>query len=115
MPELEDLEYSSPLPELRPNAELIASETSEKIEFGKFKIFSSIELPINSLIYGGIGRITSYRQVFANPSLDLILDRNKFGENAIRIFSVSLRKLYWWLLQQMFQQVTLQQCPIHLR
>ena len=114
MDELEVLEYSSPPPPL-PNAELIASETSEKIEFGKFKIFSSIELPTNEFIYGGIGRMTSYRQVFANPSLDLILDRNKFGENAIRIFSVSLRKLYLLLHQQMILLVTLQQCPIHLR
>jgi hypothetical protein len=49
MDELDVLEYSSPPPP-RPNAELIASETSLKIEFGKFKIFSKIELPINELI-----------------------------------------------------------------
>jgi hypothetical protein len=46
-----------------------------------------IELPTKLLMYGGIGRMTSKREGFASPSFALIFDKNKFGENDIRIFS----------------------------
>ena len=74
-----------------PNAVAVANIVTEKLLHGNSKVQ---KIKLDTEAAAGIGRMTSYRQVFANPSLDLILDRNKFGENAIRIFSVSLRKLY---------------------
>jgi hypothetical protein len=57
--------------------------TSENTEFGKFNIFSMIELPTNWLMYGGIGNITSKRDGFASPSFPRMFAKNKFGENDI--------------------------------
>ena len=73
----------SSLSPCRPKASPIASETSVKIELGKFNIFSMIELPTNWPMYGGIGNTTSKRDGFASPSFPRMFDKNKFGENDI--------------------------------
>jgi hypothetical protein len=83
---------------LFPRALLIASDTSENIELGKFNIFSITELPIDSPIYGGIGNITSNRFVLAGPPLPLMFARNRLGENDIKIYPLILTILCFSLL-----------------
>ena len=60
---------------------MIASLISLNAEFGKFKIFSITVLLILFPTAGGIGNITSKRHGRASPSLPLMFDKNKLGEN----------------------------------
>ena len=89
-----------------PTLSTSATLTSLNTEFGRFNIFSMTPLPTDLLIYEGIGRTTSKRQGLANPSLPRAFDRNRFGENDIRIFSLSLSKLYLCLHRQNFLLAT---------
>ncbi len=68
-----------------PNALDIASDISVKTELGKFKIEAIKLFPTKLPMYAGIGNTTSNLDGFASPSLALMFDRNKLGENDIRI------------------------------